>query len=119
GAPGPGVITRAAGLGGGSRGDGDPASHAKLDGPASIVAAAHGGFIVADTDNNRIRRITPMGAIFTVAGTSAGNSGNGGLAKSAQLHQPAGITLDPNGGLPGSDTKKPTLPSASDLRAAP
>ena len=114
-----GVITTVAGLGAGFGGDGDPASHAKLDAPASIVAAAHGGFIVADTDNNRIRRITPMGAIFTVAGTSPGNSGNGGPAKSAQLNQPAGITLDPNGGFLVSDTANATIRRVSDIGAVP
>jgi len=114
-----GVITTVAGLGAGFSGDGDPASHAKLDAPASIVAAAHGGFIVADTANDRIRRITPMGAIFTVAGTSAGNSGNGGLAKSAQLNQPAGITLDPNGGFLVSDTANATIRRVSDIGAVP
>jgi hypothetical protein len=114
-----GTITTVAGLGAGLSGDGDPASKAKLNAPASIVAAAHGGFIVADTLNNRIRRITPMGAIFTVAGTGAGNSGNGGLAKNAKLNQPGALALAPNGGFLVADTANATIRRVSDIGAVP
>jgi hypothetical protein len=114
-----GTITTVAGLGAGLSGDGDPAAKANLNAPTSIVAAAHGGFIVADTLNNRIRRITPMGAIFTVAGTSSGNAGNGGLAKTAQLNQPGALTLDPNGGFLVADTANATIRRVSDIGAVP
>src|SRR5919198_905794 len=114
-----GTITTVAGLGAGLSGDGDPAARAKLNSPTSIVAVAHGGFIVADTANNRVRRITPMGAIFSVVGTSLGNSGNGGLAKNAQLNHPGAITLAPGGGFLVADTANATVRRVTDVGAVP
>jgi len=92
---------------------------AQLNSPAGLASDSNGTLYIADSDNDRIRRITPMGAIFTVAGTSAGNSGNGGLAKSAQLNQPGGITLDPNGGFLVADTANATIRRVSDIGAVP
>src|SRR5919198_1442102 len=114
-----GTISTVAGLGAGLSGDGDPAARAKLSSPTSIVAVAHGGFIVADTANNRVRRITPMGAIFSVVGTSLGNSGNGGLAKSAPLNHPGAITLAPSGGFLVADTANATVRRVTDVGAVP
>jgi NHL repeat len=114
-----GIISTVAGNGVGFGGDGDPAHNARLDAPTSIAPLAHGGFLVADSANNRIRRITPLGAIFTVAGTAPGNAGNGGLAKTAQLNHPGAITPAPNGGFLVADTANSTVRSVSDIGAVP
>src|SRR5919198_333583 len=60
-----------------------------------------------------------MGAIFTVAGTSAGNAGNGGLAKSAQLNHPGAIALAPGGGFLVADTANATVRRVTDVGAVP
>ncbi len=114
-----GIISTVAGAGLGFGGDGDPAQGARLDAPTSIVALAHGGYLVADSANNRIRRITPLGAIFTVAGSAPGNAGNGGLAKGAELNDPGAITADPNGGFLVADTANATVRRVSDVGAVP
>jgi NHL repeat len=114
-----GLISTVAGTTLGFGGDGDPARGARLDAPSSIVALAHGGFIVADSANNRVRRITPLGAIFTVVGSGQGNAGNGGLAKGALLNQPGAITAAPNGGFLVADTANATVRSVSDIGAVP
>jgi hypothetical protein len=114
-----GIISTVAGNGLGFSGDGDPAHNAQLDAPTSIAPLAHGGFLVADSTNNRIRRITPLGAIFTVAGTAPGNAGNGGLAKTAELNHPGAITPDPNGGFLVADTANSTVRRVSDVGAVP
>lgn len=114
-----GTITTVAGAGAGLSGDGDPARTAQLNAPFSVASLPHGGFLVADTSNDRVRRVTPLGAILTVAGTSAGNAGNGGLAKQAQLRQPGAITVAPGGGVLVADTGNATVRLVSAVGAVP
>jgi uncharacterized protein (TIGR03437 family) len=96
-----GVVTRIAGTGaGGYSGDGGPAAEAKLYNPQGLAVDNSGNVYVADTSNNRIRRITPEGIIATIAGTAvSGDSGNGGPAVTATLNAPMGIALDGTGNL--------------------
>jgi uncharacterized protein (TIGR03437 family) len=96
-----GVVTRIAGTGAGAySGDGGPAAAARLWGPEGLALDNDGNLYVADTSNNRIRRITPQGIIATVAGTGVnGFSGDGGPAVSAQLRSPAGVVFDGAGNL--------------------
>jgi len=65
-----------------------------------------GNFYVADRMNNRIRTTSPAsGLIVTVAGNgTAGFSGDGGSAVSAQLNSPVGVTADAMGNLFIGDT---------------
>ena len=59
---------------------------------------------LADTANNRVRKIS-KGVITTVAGgRTFGFGGDNGLATSAQLSQPSGVVLDPSGNLYIADT---------------
>ena len=59
---------------------------------------------IADTGNNRIRKVT-NGVITTVAGTgTAGYNGDGGSAISAELNLPQGIAVDSFGNLYIADT---------------
>ena len=57
--------------------------------------------MIADTENHRIRVYDPEnGSIATVAGTGKkGTAGVGGPAKEAQLSQPHGVTVGPDGFL--------------------
>jgi NHL repeat len=114
-----GTIGTVAGVGAGFAGDGDPARGARLHSPFSVAALPHRGFLFADTANNRVRRVTPLGAIFTVAGGAAGNAGNGGLAKNAQLNQPGAVTTAPGGGFLVVDTGNATVRRVSDVGAVP
>jgi sugar lactone lactonase YvrE len=88
----------------GFSGDGGPANVAQLNFPSGVAVAADGTLSIADTGNNRIRRITPDGMITTFAGTGErGFAGDGGPASSAKLYAPAQIFLDPDGTLYFSD----------------
>jgi len=83
-----------------SCGDGGPATAAILNRPAGVAVDASGALFVADTRNNRIRKVSPDGIISTVAGNGTyGFSGNGGPATSATLEYPAGVAVDPFGNL--------------------
>ena len=52
---------------------------------------------VADTGNNRIRRIAPNGAITTVAGSTGGFAGDGGRATAARLSRPRDVAIASDG----------------------
>jgi hypothetical protein len=103
----------------GPGGDGSPAVDAQLNSPTSLVALPNGGFLVSDASNDRVRRVTPLGAIFTAAGTQPGLGGDGGLAKNAQLNDPEGITARPGGGFVVADTTNARVRGVSDIGAVP
>jgi sugar lactone lactonase YvrE len=64
-----------------------------------------GNLYIADAGSNRIRKVTPDGAIHTVAGTgTAGFSGDGGPALAAEFRFPNGITLDSAGNIYVADS---------------
>ncbi len=91
-----GSISNFAGTGtAGFGGDGGNATAAQLNGPAGLAVDGSGSVYIADTQNNRVRKVTAQGVISTVAGTgTAGSSGDGGSAASAQLNTPYGVALD-------------------------
>src|SRR5439155_21514430 len=101
-----GMMTTIAGNGGGGfGGDGGPASMAMLNYPWGVTVDNNGNLFVADTLNQRIRKIGPDGIITTVAGNGTrGFSGDGGPAVSAQLAEPAGVAIDGSGNLFIADT---------------
>jgi hypothetical protein len=114
-----GTVTTVAGTTPGLSGDGDPASIAQVTTPFSVAALPNGGFLFADTGNHRVRRVTPLGAIIAVAGSSGGLSGDGGPAERAQLNQPGAITLAPGGGFVVADTGNAQVRRVSDIGAIP
>jgi uncharacterized protein (TIGR03437 family) len=90
-----GTITTIAGSGTrGYSGDGGLAVRAMLNSPAGVAVDSVGNVFVADTSNSRIRVVTPGGAIWTVAGTSAFADGGEGPAISAALRFPSGVAVD-------------------------
>ncbi len=96
-----GTITTFAGNGSaGFSGDGAAAISAQLNAPSALALDAGGNLYVADTGNNRVRRISPAGIITTVAGTGAASySGDGAPAASSSIAGPQGLTVDLLGNL--------------------
>jgi streptogramin lyase len=98
-----GMMTTVAGEGGksGDDGDGGPASAAHLQGPKGIVFDANWNLLVADSGNDRIRRIdAATGVITTIAGTGeTGVTGNGGPATEATLSEPRTLAVAPDGSI--------------------
>jgi sugar lactone lactonase YvrE len=90
----------------GYNGDGIPAERAKLARPEYAVYGPDRDLYIADSYNNRIRRIDHRtGLISTVAGTGErGFSGDGGPATSADLHFPEGLAVDRHGNIFIADT---------------
>jgi hypothetical protein len=93
------IINTLAGRGtAGFGGDGGQARLALLNQPRDSAIGPDGSILVADTFNNRIRRILPNGVITTVAGNgSATYNGDNRQATSASLSWPHDVTADGNG----------------------
>lgn len=101
-----GIISTVAGTTSpGFSGDGAAASLAKLYQPFSIAVDASNNLYIADAANNRIRKVTAStGVISTIAGTgTAGYSGDGSTATTAQLNKPYSIDVDNSGNVYFSD----------------
>jgi NHL repeat-containing protein len=85
------VGTGAAGFGG----DGGPATRATLNFVHGVALLRGGGYLVADTRNQRIRRVSSDGDIRTVAGNgTAGFGGDGGSATAASIAVPRGVAAE-------------------------
>ncbi len=81
--------------GGGSGGDGAAAKGAILAAPNAVAWDAAGDYYIADTANNRVRKVDTTGKITTIAGTgSLGWTGDGGPATAATLNGPSGVVVD-------------------------
>jgi sugar lactone lactonase YvrE len=100
-----GMITTVAGNGThGYGGDNGPATAAQLSWPDGVAVDAAGNLYIADTDNDRIRKVSG-GVITTVAGNGTeGFSGDKGPATSAQLGWPYSVAVDAAGNLYIADT---------------
>jgi len=85
----------------GYSGDGGPATNATINVPSDVHADSAGNLFIADTFNNRIRKVdATTGIIQTVAGNGIADfSGDGGLAASAALHFPEGVFVDGAGNI--------------------
>ena len=95
-----GLVTTLAGAGrNGSGGDDGPAALAELNGPHSLAVTHNGDIFVADTWNNRVRKIiASTGLITNVAGTGRkGFSGDGGPADAAEFGGIYCLALDEPG----------------------
>ncbi|MEA2828414.1 MAG: trimeric autotransporter adhesin [Actinomycetota bacterium] len=104
-----GVFTIVAG-GGTSSADGVPATEAALHGVPGLVIDPMGNPVFVDSGpegwdgtssslQTRVRRVNPDGTITTIAGGQPGFSGDGGLARAAQLQVPFGLAIDRSGNL--------------------
>lgn len=102
-----GSISTIAGTGpDGFGGDGGPATAAQLSVPCAVAVDAAGNIYIADTGNNRVRRVNVAnGTIETVAGngTQSDQLGDNGPATAASLFVPLALAFDANGLLYVSD----------------
>ncbi len=101
-----GTVTTVVGNGTfGFSGDGGPATSAQLGFPRGVAFNRGGNLYIADTENNRVRKVNASGIITTVAGNGeSGYGGDGGPARSAQLNRPRAVRFDRDGNLYIADT---------------
>ncbi len=97
-----GIITTVVGNGtGGYSGDGGPATSAELRYASGIAIDGSGNLYIADSSNNRIRKVTASsGNISTIAGNGVqGYAGDGGNAAGAEMNGPEGVAVDGSGNI--------------------
>ncbi len=84
----------------GFSGDGGPATSAMLNHPYFLDLATDGSLWVADTDNHRVRRVSPEGVITTEIGTGdITDNGVGQPGRQHNIHWSTGIAAGPDGSI--------------------
>ncbi len=109
-----GIITTIAGNGKvGYRGDGGPATEARLSYPFGVLIAPNDDIYIADTENHVVRKVdAKTGIITTVAGNGKGTfGGDGGLATDASLQRPHNFVFDEVGNLIIGDSENQRIRS--------
>ncbi len=104
-----GVVTTFAGLAlnpGSTNGTG---SAARFRDPKGIAVDTAGNIYVGDTFNDTIRKITPGGAVTTLAGVAGSVGSSDGSAAAARFSAPTALTVDTSGNLFVDDTNNETI----------
>ena len=94
-----GVVTTLAGLAGSSGSTDDTGSAARFYGPEGIAVDGAGNLYVADNLNHTIRKVTPNGAVTTLAGTAGSSGSIDGTGSAARFNFPEGVAVDGSGNL--------------------
>jgi sugar lactone lactonase YvrE len=97
-----GTVTTLAGSGSEGSQDGTGAG-ASFDHPCAVAVDAEGNVYVADSANNKIRKITPSGIVTTLAGSGSEGSDNG-TGANASFNNPTGVAVDGSGNVYVSDS---------------
>jgi sugar lactone lactonase YvrE len=93
-----GLLYLVAGTGvAGDTGDGNAATSAEINNPRGAWGDTIGNVYIADTAGNRIRVVDTSGNIHPFAGNgTAGSTGDGASATSAEINNPQGVIVDAN-----------------------
>ena len=123
-----GIITTVAGNGApGFSGDGGPATQAEITAGGGLAVDRSGNLYIADTSNQRIRRVAPDGTITTVAGDETlmpgeapGAPGEGVPATQSPLNRPMDVAVDGAGNIYIAEMNIPQVVSpAGIIRSVP
>lgn len=94
-----GVVTTLAGLAGNPGSDDGSGSVARFDRPRGLACDGSGNLYVADGNNQTIRKITPAGAVTTLAGMADQAGGEDGTGSAARFSNPEAIVSTASGTL--------------------
>jgi hypothetical protein len=98
-----GVVTTLAGSGAHGSLDGTGAA-ATFYSPSGVAVDSSGNVYVADSANNKIRKITPAGVVTTLAGSGAQGSADGN-GTAATFYSPSGVAVDSSGNVYVADVR--------------
>jgi sugar lactone lactonase YvrE len=95
-------------LGGPGYSDGT-SSAARFNSPAAVAVDSSGNVYVADSGNSTIRKISPGGAVSTLAGLAGGFGSDDGTGSAARFHNPQGVAVDSSGNVYVADWGNSTI----------
>jgi trimeric autotransporter adhesin len=100
-----GIISTVAGNGNASySGDGGVTTNASFNFPYAATVDSSGNIFIADTQNQRVRKVSTNGIVTTVAGNGGwGFAGDGSSGDNANLSVPSGLSVDGSGNVYISD----------------
>lgn len=104
-----GMVSTLAGLAGASGSADGTGNAARFNTPSGVAVDAAGNVYVADTSNQTLRKISPAGAVSTLAG-QAGNPGSAdGTGNQARFRNPLGVAVDGAGNVYVADSDNNTI----------
>src|SRR5437867_1018550 len=86
-----------------------PNSAARFNYPYGVAVDGAGNVYVADTFNYTIRKITPAGAVTTLAGSAGQNGSVDGTGSGARFYRPTGVAVDSAGNVYVADEYNDTI----------
>ncbi len=99
-----GAVTTLAGSAGTAGSADGTGAKALFYGPSDVAPDGAGNLVVADRGNHTLRKVTPAGAVTTLAG-SAGKAGRAdGVGGAARFNSPSGVAVDDAGNIYVADT---------------
>ena len=104
------TFTTFAGPEGGRGFDDGTGSAARFNFPQGVATDSSGNAYVADTVNNTIRKITPAGAVTTLAGLAGSSGSADGTGSTARFNNPFGVATDSGGNV---YVAEPTAPGCA------
>jgi hypothetical protein len=106
------VVTTIAGLAGSAGSADGTGSAARFSDPAGVALGTEGNLYVADTGNNTIRQVTPVGTnwvVTTLAGRAGVLGSANGTGTNALFYRPFGVAVSTNGNVYVADTYNNTI----------
>ena len=104
-----GATTTLAGTAGLSGSEDGTGAAARFDSPSGVAVDGSGNVFVADSDNNTIRKISPAGAVTTLAGTAGTSGSEDGTGATARFARPTGVAVDGSGNVFVADFYNDTI----------
>jgi sugar lactone lactonase YvrE len=84
-------------------------SNGRFSAAGAATVDSSGNIYVADTENSTIRKITPAGAVITLAGLAGRNGSADGTGSTARFSSPQGVAVDAAGNIYVADTANHTI----------
>jgi len=100
------TIAGSAGIAGNADGVGNAA---RFNHPTGVAVDASGNVYVSDATNNTVRKVSPAGAVSTIAGLAGVSGAQDGVGSSALFNNPGGLAVDPSGTVYVADTGNSTV----------